>query len=102
MGSAKADDLSMPAPADMEDRTVVEQAVDFIEELLRDGPVLSTDAEKACKAQGFTVATQRRAKAKLKVQSHRKQDPEGDTNPDGNRNSPWEWHLPPHAQGGTQ
>lgn len=97
VSNLKADDLSMPAPADLEDRTIVDQAVEFIHELLSNGPVLSSEAEKACKSNGFTVATQRRAKAKLGVQAHRQAVPEGELSEEQNQKRPWEWVLPPQA-----
>jgi putative DNA primase/helicase len=99
LSSLKANDLSMPIASEAyEERGVVDQAADFLRELLSDGAVLATEAKKEYESAGFTKATMRRAQAKLKVVTRRQAPPSGEWPEDGNKKAPWEWALPPGAQ----
>jgi hypothetical protein len=99
LSSLKANDLSMPVSDDPQgDKAVVDDAVDFLRELLAPGPMLAKEAESECKSAGYTVATIRRAKAKLGVLTRRQIPESGNWPPGGIRRAPWEWALPLGAQ----
>jgi hypothetical protein len=99
LSSLKANDLSMPAGSDThEERALVDQAVDFLRELLGPRAMLSSKAETESKHAGFTQATIRRARAKLRVIVRRQMPESGEYPPGGVAELPWEWALPPEAQ----
>jgi hypothetical protein len=85
-----ANDLSAPAPqADEEDTSALDQAREFLQELLRDGPVLSEDVGKAMKKAGISWPTLRRAKPLAGVKSRKRR-----TEDLASKDWPWEWYLP--------
>jgi hypothetical protein len=64
------------------------QAKKWLRELLRNGPVLQTEIEEACKAEGIAIKTLRRAQKELGV------IPRHDGPPNSEGNKTWRWHLP--------
>jgi hypothetical protein len=99
LSSLKANDLSMPPSTDTNnDRSLVDQAVDFLQELLSPSPILATEVQSESKNAGFTMATIRRAKAKMSVKVRRRQSESEEQASEGNSKQPWEWLLEPHAQ----
>jgi putative DNA primase/helicase len=82
-----ADDLNAPlAQENEEEKTALDEARDFLRELLQDAPVFSKDVAKAAKEAGMAWATVRRAKA-LEGVKVRKQEGHGEA-------APWEWYMP--------
>jgi AAA domain len=82
-----ADDLNAPIEQDHgEEKTTLDEARDFLRDLLQDEPVLSKDVAKAAKEAGIAWTTVRRAKA-LEGVKVRKQEGHGET-------APWEWYRP--------
>jgi len=59
----KADELVQPD----EDRGAMAQAMRIVRELVKDGPIAATEAEKALKAHGISERTGRRARQRLRV-----------------------------------
>jgi hypothetical protein len=65
--------------------SAINEAVEFLERLLADGPFASTEVFEAAKANGIAAATLRRAKKKKGIiASHDKRFEGG-----------WKWYLPP-------
>ena len=86
-----ANDLSMPlAHDDQEERSMLMQAMDFLNDLLSAEPLPAKDVEAACKANGFSSPTVRRAKAKLGIKSKKLPAPSDDETKSGS----WLWELP--------
>jgi len=80
-----ADDLQTPPAVDEEETRVLDQARDFLQQLLKDGAeVPYPEVMQAAKETGVTPATLRRAKALERVKV-RKQ---------GGSGTPWLWRLP--------
>jgi hypothetical protein len=79
-----ADDLQAPPEADAEETSALEQAREFVCELLKDGPVLSEDVTNAAKQAGLSWATVKRAKILAGVKARTTQ---------GEGKTPWEWYL---------
>jgi hypothetical protein len=99
LSSLKANDLSMPAGSDAhEERALVDQAVDFLRELLGPRAMLVSKAETECKHAGYTQSTIRRARVKLNVIARRQMPESGEYPPGGVANQPWEWALTREAQ----
>jgi len=74
------------APPDHENRSKLEDAKEFLMELLKDGPVPSPDVFEAGKENCISESTLNRAKRKLKIKSKR----EGGLGKEGE----WYWRLP--------
>jgi hypothetical protein len=66
----------------------LDEAKQFLQEFLKNGPVLQTEVEAEAKANDIAVKTLRRAKKVLQVES-RKDGPEG-----ANGQKSWRWHPP--------
>jgi hypothetical protein len=88
LSSLTADDLACPPLADAEEKPALEQAEEFLPELLADGPVLYAEVQKAMKQAGISLVTLKRAKPLLGVKSRRR--PEKGT---PSKDWPWEWCL---------
>jgi len=86
----------LSAPTDPEERSALEEAKDFVREILDDGPVAAKDAESEGRQAGIEPRTLKRAKQKLGVVSER----QGGI---GERGS-WYWRLPDglHVAKGTK
>ncbi|MFZ5897865.1 MAG: AAA family ATPase [Bacillota bacterium] len=80
-----ADKLLGP-PAGSEERSAVEEAQDFLQDLLADGPVEAKAVMKEAKAAGIADITLRRAKTALGITVKRSTRP-------GERTGPWVWSL---------
>ncbi len=78
--------LASTGGGDGRGRTELDDAKDWLEELLAHGPVLCKDAERDAKDAGHSLGTLRRAKAALRVGSRKR-----------GFNGPHEWHLPEDA-----
>ena len=72
-----------------ETNTAMEQAREFLREVLKDGPVPVDDLLAAAKHAGVTHRTLKRAKAKEKVQARRVPCDDVPSN-----KWPWEWTYP--------
>jgi putative DNA primase/helicase len=72
--------------ADPETRTVVEEAAEWLRDLLRDGPVPAQDVIARAQENGISRATLTRAKKRVSVQSRASRD-------DGSAFSSWVWSL---------
>jgi hypothetical protein len=75
----------LAAPKSDEERSALQEAVDFINDLMANGPVTAKHADKEARKAGVADKTLRRAKTLLKVESH----PSGF----GNQKE-WSWYLP--------
>jgi hypothetical protein len=64
-----------------------DNAKEFLNDLLSNGPVLADDIKEAAKADGISVATLRRAQRDLKIKSKKDGPPK-------NGEATWQWHLP--------
>ncbi len=80
-----ADKLLGP-PAGSEERSAVDEAADFLRELLAAGPVEAKAVMKEAKAAGIADITLRRAKAALGITVKRSTRP-------GEKTGPWVWAL---------
>ena len=76
-----ADQILAPEPTS-EERSALNEAVDFLEELLSNGPVESREAKRQARAAGIVVRTIWRTKRILSKK-------EG---------TQWYWHITPHAR----
>jgi putative DNA primase/helicase len=87
-----ADELVAIAPTerDVEDRSALADAVDFLQEALKDGDQWVKDVKDAAKEAGLSWATVRRAKGKAGVRSVKVGKP-------GDEAQGWKWHLPEGA-----
>jgi hypothetical protein len=72
----------LAAPADPEERSALEEAMEFLRDELEGGPVKSSQVSKDARATGITEITLKRAKSTLGVRS-RKQS-----------NGTWTWEIP--------
>lgn len=72
----------LAAPADPEERSALEEAMEFLRDEIKDGPVGSTQVSKDARAAGITDITLKRAKSALGVRSRKQGD------------GPWTWALP--------
>jgi hypothetical protein len=80
-----ADEAMAAAPPAENDKTNgVNEAVDFLEHLLADGPVASSEVFEAAKANGIAAATLRRAKKKKGIIARHDESFDGG----------WKWCLP--------
>ncbi len=82
-----ADEAMVPVAGSEEDRTALQDAVEWLEEALADGPVAPEDLQRMAKENGYAWATVRRAKVKLRVRSVHEGFGKG---------SKWYWALPDH------
>jgi putative DNA primase/helicase len=83
--SQTADEAIATATLGANERTnALNEAVEFLERLLADGPVASTEVFKAAKANGIAAATLRRAKEKRGVVARHDESFDGG----------WKWCLP--------
>ncbi|MBW9265845.1 MAG: AAA family ATPase [Candidatus Thiodiazotropha sp. (ex. Lucinisca nassula)] len=69
---------------DSEHKSAMEEAMNFLTDLLDDGPVLSNEIKKDVEQAGLSWATVKRAKKSLGIEAHK----------DG-MNGKWSWSLPP-------
>ncbi|MEW8287246.1 MAG: AAA family ATPase [Candidatus Thiodiazotropha endolucinida] len=69
---------------DSEHKSAMAEAMDFLTDLLGDGPVLSNEIKKDVEQAGLSWATVKRAKKSLGIEAHK----------DG-MNGKWSWSLPP-------
>ena len=88
LSTLTADDLACPPLPDEAEKPALEQAREFLEVLLTEGPVLYTDVQRAAKQAGISLGTLKRAKPLLGVKSRRR--PEDGT---PSKDWPWEWFL---------
>jgi len=72
----------LAAPADPEERSALEDAMEFLRNELESGPVESTQVSKDARAAGITEITLKRAKSTLGVRSRKQAD------------GPWAWEMP--------
>ncbi len=86
-GATAAQILS--GPEDEESKSSLDQAKDFLQELLADGPVESNEVWKAARATGIAERTLKRAKEQLGVEAHHKIP--------GDPKSPWQWEPAPRG-----
>lgn len=86
-----ADDLAKDEPSSREERTALDDAVEFLRGELADGPRSQPEILQAARSAGVTESTLRRAKARLGVTSER------DRAGSGQRVTGWRWAL--HDQG---
>lgn len=84
-----ANDLSAPPIVDDEDKSALEQAREFLTELLEDGPVLYDDVKDAGKKSGHAWRTIRRAKPLVGVKARRRELADKTL-----LECPYEWYLP--------
>lgn len=86
----KAEDLLQPRKSDdeQEDKSALEQAKEFLQELLQAGPVLAKEVHAAAKDAGVEMSTLRRAKVGMQVHVRRREQ-EGIPQPKW----PWEWRF---------
>jgi hypothetical protein len=94
----KAGDILAP-DAPEEDKTALDEAAEWLQEVLSEGPATAKEVLKAAKEAGIAERTLYRAKARLGVQVKR------DTRP-GEKTGPWVWILSPEdgfkvAKGGN-
>lgn len=91
LSSLTAFDLLQPRKSDEEheDTSALEQAKDFLQELLQQGPVLYSEVQKALKQAALSTVTVKRAKISLGV-NVRKRPQEGLPY----QQQPYEWVLP--------
>jgi RecA-family ATPase len=82
--SITANDLAAVEPAE-EDRGALEEAMEFLSDLLAEGPKSVKDATVEARAAGISDATLRRAKSKLKVKPQK-------------AGKEWEWQLAKEAE----
>lgn len=75
------------ADAEAEEKSAVDEAADFLQELLANGPVEAKLVMKEAKAAGIAERTLNRAKAALGVITKRSTRP-------GEKTGPWVWFLP--------
>jgi hypothetical protein len=75
----------LAAPADPEERSALEEAMEFLRDELESGPVESTQVSKDARAAGITEITLKRAKRALGVRSRKQAD------------GPWAWEMPEGA-----
>jgi hypothetical protein len=88
-----ADDLAAPPEVEKEENnSALEQAQEFLLELLKDGPVLYTEVKKALEPAGIAMITVKRAKPLVGVKSRRRSVADAPS-----KDRPWEWYLPKHA-----
>jgi AAA domain len=90
----QADDIAVPSLRDETEKPALEQARDFLQELLQDGPVLADEVAKAAKQAGLSLATVRRAKELEQIRARRR--PLDDI---PRIKWPWEWLLPTEEGG---
>lgn len=79
-------DALLAAPVDPEERSALEEAMEFLRDVLGSGPVWSKQVEKDAREAEISKATLRRAKSELGVRSTK----EGDGS--------WTWELPQDTQ----
>ena len=72
----------LATPTDPEERSALEEAMEFLRDELEDGPVRSGQVSKDARAAGVTEITLKRAKSALGVRSRKQGD------------GPWTWALP--------
>ena len=87
--------LLAPEKSD-EERSALQEAKDFLRDLLVDGPKASDEVKHEAKSAGISSSTLKRAKVALGVQSERSQDGFGGAK------GHWEWVLPPQGGQDTQ
>jgi hypothetical protein len=83
-----ANDLAAPPAVDEEDTSALDQAREFLGELLKDGAMLYDEVLEAMKQSGIALKTLKRAKPLAGVKSRRR--PVAET---PSKDWPWEWYL---------
>ncbi len=86
-----AESMRMKGPADT---TAIGEAVAHLHELLANGPVLATEAERYLKGAGCSASTIKRATKKAKVRKRPRKDEHGVPH--------WWWELPAGTKTSTQ
>jgi hypothetical protein len=84
----------MASPRGDEDRNELQEAINFLQELLADGPIAAIQAEAERKEAGISEAKLRRAKKSLGVVSARF-NKQGANRGKGE----WRWYMPENVQG---
>lgn len=77
-----AADALLAAPTDPEERSALEEAMDFLREVLADGPIWSVEVKKGAREAEISEATLKRAKTSVGVRSTKEAD------------GSWFWSLP--------
>lgn len=77
----------LAAPKSEEEKSALEEAIDFLREILADGPRPSDEIMKEARKNGIAEKTLRRAKQQLGVEAKRKGIP------GGRGKGVWQWHL---------
>jgi len=85
--SSHGADALLAIPSSPEERTALDEAKDFLKDLLANGPVDSRRAQKEAKAAGITDVTLRRARKALNINAEKQGFKGG-----------WAWVLPEDAQ----
>jgi hypothetical protein len=80
----------LAAPADPEERSALDEAVQFLRETLRERPVWSVEVKKEARKAEISEATLRRAKTALGIRSNKEAD------------GSWSWALPQQGVQGGQ
>jgi putative DNA primase/helicase len=88
LSTLTADDLASPPLADEDEKPALEQAKEFLRELLAAGPVLYAEIQGAGKQAGISTKTLKRAKPLVGAKSRRRPE-EGTSSKDWS----WEWFL---------
>lgn len=80
-------------PKTEEEKSALDEAADFLQEALAEGPRPADDVVKEARKAGISEITLKRAKKQLGIQALK----DGDLNKNGKR--AWRWHLPEGDQG---
>ena len=82
VGESDIDEEQLLTSKSGDERSAIEEAEEFIKDMLKDGDKLVTECQKEAKDHGFSETTINRAKRKMRIRS---------VKPD----KVWYWHLPP-------
>lgn len=80
-----ADEVLNPRKEDMGEKSALEEACDFLRDLLSHGPVLQSSVKKLAQDSGIAEKTLYRAKNHLNIKSDKERK----------KDAPWYWFLPP-------
>ena len=83
-----ANDLASPPMTDDEETTALDQAREFVRELLKNDPLLADEVSKAAKQAGIAMATLRRAKSLEGIKARRRRLEDAPS-----KEWPWEWYC---------
>jgi hypothetical protein len=90
-----ADEILAAAYHDCEQQSVLDEATDWLKELLADAPVDTNQVHAQAKAAGLTWATVKRAKSRLGIKPQRRSQ-------GGDGKGKWIWALPSQGAQGAQ